>query len=171
MAVGRPAFGRWIRESREAGGSRAGPNPEEEVAAEPGQRLVARIVDTLVVGLPVVAVAYATLPRAGAEVLVPVGVSVLLLMYESVQLAIWGQTLGKRLAGIVVVPEDGRLGLTRALVRAAVYALPIALRPVPVLGVIAGIFWVANVALMFERPKRQALHDRLARTRVVTVGS
>jgi uncharacterized RDD family membrane protein YckC len=155
--------------------------------AEPGPRLLARIVDTLLVGLPVVAVAYTTLPRSAAEVAVPVGVAALFLLYESLQLAVWGRTLGKRVAGIAVVPdipvvpgvsadgdvvpEDGRPGLGRALVRAAVYAIPMALRPVPVLGVIAGVFWVANVALIFERPTRQALHDRLARTRVVGVGS
>lgn len=122
-------------------------------------------------GLPVVAVAYATLSPADAEIVLPVGVAAVLLPYESVQLALWGRTLGKRFAGIGVVSEDGRLGFARALIRAAMYALPIAARPVPILGVIAGIFWVANAALMFERPKRQALHDRLARTRVVRVGS
>jgi uncharacterized RDD family membrane protein YckC len=40
---------------------------------------------------------------------------------------------------------------------------------VPVVSVIAGVFWVANAALMFERPRRQALHDRVARTFVVRV--
>jgi uncharacterized RDD family membrane protein YckC len=140
-------------------------------AAEPAQRLVARIVDTLVVGLPVVAVAYAALPPAAAEVAVPIGVAAVLLAYEPVQLTLWGRTLGKRFAGIAVVAEEGRPALWRALVRAAVYAVPIALRPVPVLGAIAGIFWVAGVALMFERPERRALHDRIARTRVVGAGS
>jgi uncharacterized RDD family membrane protein YckC len=182
------------------------PRPAEPVraVAEPGQRLLARIVDTLVVGLPVVAVAYAALPRSAAEVTVPVGVATLFLLYESLQLALWGRTLGKRIAGIVVVPEasvvvseasreqgpekhgageygpenapenvraENRPGWWQALVRATVYALPMALRPVPVLGLIAGVFWVANVALIFERPTRQALHDRLARTHVVGDGS
>ncbi|MGH3392754.1 MAG: RDD family protein [Actinomadura sp.] len=148
-----------------------GVGPAGREPAEPAQRLVARIVDTFVVGLPVVAAAYAALPRATAEIVVPIGVAAVSLMYESIQLALWGRTLGKRLSGVVVVSEDGRMGVTRALVRAAVYAFPIALRPVPVLGAIAGIFWVANVALMFERPARRALHDRIARTRVVGAAS
>ncbi|MBC6458835.1 RDD family protein [Actinomadura sp. HBU206391] len=143
--------------------------------ADPGQRLLARIVDTLVVGLPVVLIARATLPQVTAEIVASVGLAGLLLVYESVQLARWGRTLGKRLAGVAVVPagpegpEEGRLGVGRAVLRSAVYALPIAARPVPVLGVMAGLFWVGNAALLFERPRRQALHDRVARTFVVRV--
>jgi uncharacterized RDD family membrane protein YckC len=151
--------------------------PEVGETADPGQRLLARIVDTLIVGLPVVLLARATLPQATAEIVASVGLAGLLLLYESVQLARWGRTLGKRLAGVAVVPagpegpEDGRLGVRRAVLRSAVYALPIAARPVPVLGVLAGLFWVANAALLFERPRRQALHDRVARTFVVRVRS
>jgi hypothetical protein len=146
---------------------------------------VARIIDTLVVGLPVVLIARAALPQVTAEVVASVGLSGFLLLYESVQLALWGRTLGKRLTGIVVVPagpagadhpdgaESARgrgLGLGRALLRAAVYALPIAARPVPVLGVVAGVLWVANAVPVFERPLRQALHDRTAGTQVVRSG-
>lgn len=156
---------------------------------------MARIIDTLVAGLPVVLIARATLPEATAEAVASVGLCVLLLLYESLQLALWGQTLGKRLVGIMVVPEGreeareetgegtgerggqgsrsatgGGLGVARACLRSAVYALPIALRPVPVLDVIAGIFWVGGVALLFTGTRQQALHDRLARTFVVRSG-
>jgi uncharacterized RDD family membrane protein YckC len=145
-------------------------------AAEPAQRLVARIVDTLLVALPVVLVTRATLPRVTAEIVASAGLAILLVVYDSVQHARWGQTLGKRLTGIRVVSAPvegaGEGGLPRpsqALVRAAVYALPIAPRAVPILGVLAGIFWVTNVGLLLERPRLQALHDRIAGTAVVSV--
>ncbi|GAA2405512.1 hypothetical protein GCM10010191_11720 [Actinomadura vinacea] len=206
--------------------------------AEPGQRLLARIVDTLVVGLPVVVVVREVVPAADADIVAPPAVAGFLLLYEWVQLALWGRTLGKRFAGIEVVrqtasaglsaapegalgrpgapsqsleavaepqqegksepaaspdehaPEgaptasltDGTLqqepvqkplplGVTRSLLRSAAYALPIAARPVPVFGLIAGLFWVGNAALMYEGLRRQALHDRLAATIVVKRGS
>jgi uncharacterized RDD family membrane protein YckC len=90
------------------------------------------------------------------------------LVYEAVQLALWGRTVGKRLTGVRVVSADGRrLRVSQALVRAAIYALPPAARPVPVLNVLAGIFWLAEIGLMFEGVHRQALHDRAAGTLVI----
>jgi uncharacterized RDD family membrane protein YckC len=85
----------------------------------------------------------------------------------------WGRTLGKRLVGIKVVQVAGPPGggpVLRAILRAAVYVIPIALRPVPVLGVLAGLFWVADVALILGRPRGQALHDRIAGTGVEVDG-
>ncbi|WP_119728221.1 RDD family protein [Thermomonospora amylolytica] len=149
---------------------------DDDAPAEPAQRLVARVVDTLVVGLPVALVMRSELlglPRATADLLTVPILAGLLLVYEAVQLALWGRTLGKRFAGLRVRGEpDGAgpgLGTGRALLRSAVYAVPIALRPVPVLGVLAGLFWVANAALVLEGTRRQALHDRLAGTVVVAV--
>jgi uncharacterized RDD family membrane protein YckC len=141
--------------------------------AEPAQRLVARIVDTFVVGLPVVVVTRVALPVSAAGVAMPVGLAVLLLLYDSVLVGMWGRTLGKRLVGIKVVQVAGPAGggpVLRAVLRAAVYVIPIALRPVPVLGVLAGLFWVADVALILDRPRGQALHDRIAGTGVEVDG-
>jgi uncharacterized RDD family membrane protein YckC len=169
------------------------------VLAEPGQRLVARLIDTLIVGPPVALVARSLLPESAygihpAETATAIGVAVLYLLYDTIQHALWGRTIGKRLTGIRVVPtvpygaeSDGgghggghggrgarpaegvlaRLGLPRALLRAALFALPIAARPVPVLSVAAGLFWVANAAWVLEAGKRLALHDRIAATTVI----
>jgi uncharacterized RDD family membrane protein YckC len=137
-----------------------------DAVAEPSQRLVARIVDTLIVGVPLATVA--TGPYSPQAALAPVGFAAVFFVYEAVQLALWGQTVGKRLTGIKVVSAaGGRLRASQALARAAVYALPPAVRPVPVLNVLAAIFWLADAALVFDRPYRQALHDRAAGTIVV----
>lgn len=200
--------------------------------AEPGQRLLARLVDTLIVGVPVVLVVRAMVSGHMADVVAPPAVAGCMLLYEAVQLALWRRTIGKRFAGIEVVmaasqeadhappepvedadagaapllpasvpgfvpkpatpPEepvspgkgagseggarsgdgvsagaDPRLDVSRSVLRAAVYSLPIAARPIPVLGVLASIFWVANAAMLYEGTSRQAVHDRLAGTLVV----
>ncbi|MFC9971389.1 RDD family protein [Spirillospora sp. NPDC127200] len=178
----------------------------ERVLAEPGQRLVARIVDTLVVALPIVMVLRAAVSDATTEAaLAPPLVAAALLLYETVQLALWGRTLGKRFAGIEVVraalqegaesaePPEGpegsespeerrtpdparRLGVARALARTAIYTLPIAVRPVPVVSLVAAVFWVVNVGAILEglrakgelaQGRRQAVHDRLTDTLVI----
>ncbi|GLW65982.1 hypothetical protein Arub01_42260 [Actinomadura rubrobrunea] len=158
-----------------ARGGEAAPEP-----AEPAQRLVARIVDTLIVGLPVVMVLREGFPGLHLETVAPPLVAGLLLVYEWIQLSLWGRTLGKRFAGIEVVREDPgrpatdrtRPGALRCLLRTVTYCLPVAIRPVPVFGVVAGLFWVANAAAIYESrleqgARRRALHDRFAGTVVV----
>ncbi|MFB4305508.1 RDD family protein [Actinomadura sp. GTD37] len=151
--------------------------------AEPGQRLLARVVDTLIVGVPVIVVVRGLVSGHTVDVVAPPAVAACMLLYEAIQLALWGRTVGKRLAGIevVVAPPDGqpggaapetaggetRPGVLPSVLRAAVYSLPIAARPIPVLGLLASVFWVANAGLMFEGTRRQAAHDRLAGTLVV----
>lgn len=167
---------------------------EESALAEPGQRLLARIVDTLVVGLPVIMVVKEFVSGHELDVVAPPAVAGCMLLYEAVQLALWGQTIGKRFAGIQVVPDPsvpesalrdaerasapetsggepegayGRPGVLRAVLRAAVYSVPIALRPVHILGLLASLFWVANAGFIYEGTHRRAVHDRLAGTLVV----
>ena len=182
MAASQPA-----PSSDEPSGAEA-PVPDEEPSppstppppsplAEPGQRLLARIVDTLIVGLPVIIVVRELVSGPDRDVVAPPAVAGCLLLYEAVQLAVWGRTLGKRFAGIevVAIPEStaaldapsGRLGVLRAVLRASIYALPVAVRPIPVLGLLASLFWVANAGLLFEGDRRQAVHDRLAGTLVL----
>jgi uncharacterized RDD family membrane protein YckC len=199
--------------------------------AEPGQRLLARVVDTLVVGVPVIVVVRELVSGRMLDVIAPPAVAGCMLLYEAVQLALWGRTLGKRFAGIEVVaalpalqaggaapeatdgaarggagvmpvsvpgfvpattaPEEaqdvpdeaapgrsapgssgaveagGHPGVLQCVLRAAVYSLPIAARPIPVFGLLASVFWVANAGVMFEGTRRQAVHDRLSGTVVV----
>ncbi|MCP2342860.1 RDD family protein [Actinomadura rupiterrae] len=152
----------------QAGDTEDAAEEEGGFLADPGQRLLARIVDTLIVGLPVVLVLRAALPHGTADRWAPTAVASFLLVYEAVQLAVWGRTVGKRFAGVRVVTVDGtRPSPSQAALRAAVYAVPIALRPVPVLGLLGGIFWVVNAGAAFRGAERRAVHDRLAGTAVV----
>lgn len=137
-----------------------------DAVAEPSQRLVARIVDTLIVGVPLATAATGMFSPQAA--MAPVVFAAVFFVYEAVQLALWGQTVGKRLTGIKVVSAaGGRPRASQVLARAAIYALPPAVRPLPVLNVLAAIFWLADAGLVFERPYRQTLHDRAAGTIVV----
>jgi uncharacterized RDD family membrane protein YckC len=145
----------------------------EAVIAEPSQRVVARLVDTLIVGVPVATVASELFPRQTAQTVVaPIAFAALFFVYEAVQVILWGRTIGKRLTGIKIVSADGRpLRAYQTLARTAIYALPPAARPLPVLNVFAALFWIADVLLVFEGTQRQALHDRVAGTLVVDVRS
>lgn len=142
---------------------------EEPGVAEPAQRLVARLVDTLIVGIPVVTIASAFFGQETVRVAAgPIAFAVTFFCYETIQLALWGRTIGKRFARIEVVSavDEGPPNLLQAVVRAAVYSFPPGFRPVPVLNVLAGIFWLVDIGLLLERPHRQALHDRMAGTLV-----
>jgi uncharacterized RDD family membrane protein YckC len=139
------------------------------VLAEPSQRLVARLVDMLIVGVPLATVATELFSRETAQTVVaPIAFAAVFLVYDVVQLALWGRTVGKRLTGVRVVSADGRrLRPSQVLVRSAISSLPPAARPVHILNVLAGIFWLAEIGLMFEGVHRQALHDRAAGTLVI----
>ena len=142
-----------------------------DAIAEPSQRLVARIIDTLIVGVPVATIATELFPRQTAQAVVaPIAFAVIFFLYEVVQLAVWGRTAGKRLTGLQVISVTGeRPTAVQALIRAAIYALPPAARPVPILNILAAIFWLAENGLQFEGAYRQALHDRAAGTLVIDV--
>lgn len=158
--------------------------------AEAARRAVARIIDTLIVGVPVSSAGQLLVPHTPGSVagVVLVAFALVSFGYELPQLAVWGQTLGKRFAGIRVVDAEGygRVPVRRLLIRAGVYNGPLALRPVPVLGLLAGLFWLANGLWLFGDPRTrsrrgsaiterdsesvvqgQALHDRAAGTAVV----
>ncbi|MFV2106359.1 RDD family protein [Micromonospora sp. LOL_015] len=86
--------------------------------------------------------------------------------YEVPAVANTGQTLGKRLAGIKVVPVEpgGQLGFARSFRRWNTLGLPTLLW-ICCVGFILQL--IDCVYLLFDRPLRQALHDKSAQTVVV----
>jgi uncharacterized RDD family membrane protein YckC len=135
-------------------------------AAPRALRLLAAIVDAMILGAISGVVLYLTLRICGLSVkgipLIPLApfASFLLLIaggYFTLFVAASGQTIGKMAAGLRVVPADGgapRVSLGHAVLRAAAYfvsALPAGLGFLPAL----------------LGADRRAIHDRLAATRVV----
>ncbi len=135
-------------------------------SASLGLRLLAGVIDALILGAIGSLVLYLTLricsvPLSRLAVIPPVPfVSFLLLIaggYFTLFTAAGGQTIGKMAVGIKVVPMDerqGRVPLGNSMLRAAAYAIS---------ALPAGLgFFPALVAA-----DRRAIHDRLADTRVV----
>jgi uncharacterized RDD family membrane protein YckC len=88
-------------------------------------------------------------------------VAILPFGYEALQLALWGQTLGKRILGLRVLTETGEpLPPAQAVARAAVnnilYLFGCGI------GTLMAYLWA-----IWDEPLHQALHDRLATTVVV----
>ena len=158
-----------------------------QAAARPaglGKRLVARLVDTLVVGA-VTAVAAVPLGTKAVDHInekidaaklsgrtetvwlldgttsayLGIVLAVLLLfgvLYEALPTAKWGRTLGKKLCGLEVrgIESHEPPGFGGALRRWLVYSVP------GVLGIgIVGVVWC-----LFDRPWRQCWHDKAAHT-------
>lgn len=134
-----------------------------------GKRLAARVIDALLVGIPVGILLWLTVGgydtrdsgAAAAQQLVYV---VVYTGYEGLMLSRSGQTVGKRLLNIrVAMLEDGAVPRgVPGWFRAAVYALPVLL---PCCGT---VFWLVNVLFCtWDRPWRQCVHDKAARTVVV----
>ncbi|WP_016908461.1 RDD family protein [Streptomyces xiaopingdaonensis] len=143
--------------------------------ANRGKRLLARIIDAFVVGIPVgivmsLAVGF---DRGGNDVSAAQngqgywqqGVYLLVyLVYEGLMLSHGGQTVGKKLMRIrVAMLSNGAVPHgTPAWFRAGIYSLPVV---VPCLGF---LFWLLNVLFCtWDRPYHQCLHDKGARTVVV----
>lgn len=133
--------------------------------ASSGRRLVARIIDALVVSIPVLLILWGTIGfntsstrQSWDESAV---VAVVYLIYEGLMFSRDGQTLGKKWMNIrVAMLADGSAPTKAAAwLRAATYV---------VLAWICCVFWLINVVWhLWDRPYRQCVHDKVARTVVV----
>ncbi|KAB2344072.1 RDD family protein [Actinomadura rudentiformis] len=146
--------------------------------AQPGRRLVARLIDipiaTTVAVLLVVGLIQAVPRNADGD---PPGAAIAgifliifgtLYLYEGLQLALWGRTLGKRIMKLRVAPATGLwapLGAGRGLGRAAAY--PVLFMFLGVLPLIGVVNLLNTLWLLWDKPLRQCLHDKIARTVVV----
>lgn len=133
------------------------------------RRLVARIIDWLVVGIPVGLVLWLATGgydanSAGRSWGQEIVYAVVYFLYEGTMLTSRGRTLGKMVMNIrVAMLENGAVPVGQpGWTRAAVFALP------PVVPCCGALFWLVNVSwLLWDKPYRQALHDKAARTVVV----
>ncbi len=157
------------------GGPYGGTDPLAGMAplAARWKRLVARIIDWLVVGIPVGLVLWLAtggydVNSAGRTWGQEIVYAVVYFLYEGTMLTARGQTVGKMAMGIrVAMLENGAVPVGRpGWTRAAVYALP------PIVPCCGALFWLVNVAwVLWDQPYRQALHDKAAHTVVVVAAA
>ncbi|MBU7598723.1 RDD family protein [Streptomyces sp. P38-E01] len=163
------------------GGHQFGANPYGDAygAADPlagmpplasrGKRLGARIIDALLVGIPVflitgIFVGFTVDTDGGGAFGQSVVYALVYLLYEGFMLTTRGQTIGKKAMGIrVAMLDNGALPAgPPGWLRAAVYSLP---SLVPCLGT---LFWLVNVLFCtWDKPYQQCLHDKVGKTVVV----
>ncbi|MDJ1133228.1 RDD family protein [Streptomyces iconiensis] len=136
--------------------------------ASRGKRLLARIIDALIVGIPVGLVVglaeggYST--NSGQTYWQQAVYTLVYLIYEGLMLTTSGQTLGKKLMRIRVgMLQNGAVPAgPPGWFRAATYSLPAL---VPCIGF---LFWLVNVLFCtWDQPYHQCVHDKAARTVVV----
>ncbi|MFD7238082.1 RDD family protein [Streptomyces syringium] len=135
------------------------------------RRLVARIIDGLLVSVPISLIFslawrdYDPWNDNAKSTSLSIVIAVVYFCYEGMMLTSRGQTVGKMAMKIRVAMLDngaipaGRAGWTRA----AVYSLP---EVVPCCGF---LFWLVNVLwCTWDKPYQQCLHDKAAQTVVVS---
>lgn len=156
--------------------------PVVQGLGHPGKRLLARIIDWLIVfpclGALMAGVVSVAVPENGSGgsgdppgwvvAVIVLGIFGAVYLYEATQLALWGATLGKRVMKLRVVRADalnGRLSTGHAFGRAACYPLLFSvIGAVPLVGLVntLNVLWQ-----LWDRPLRQCLHDKMAKTAVV----
>jgi len=109
--------------------------------------------------------AHSPLPRLWAWLISGVAFAV----YDIVLHYRYGQTLGKRMLRIVLIPAGGGVLTTTALVKRAVL-LPGAMAGmgIAVVNLLAGMLvFAVGLLILIDKPAQQGLHDKLAGTMVV----
>ncbi|GGO55898.1 hypothetical protein GCM10012287_48230 [Streptomyces daqingensis] len=137
--------------------------------ASRGKRLLARIIDALLIGIPLGLVFWLTQGEWNSvddgRTYTQQGIySLVYLVYEGLMLTTSGQTVGKKLMRIrVAMLADG--DVPRGLpgwARTLVYHVP------PLVPCVGFLFWLVNVLFCtWDKPYRQCLHDKAAKTVVV----
>lgn len=169
-----PPYGGGPHGGYGAGGYPADPLAGMPPLADSGRRTLARIVDMILVGIVVVLLTWAFGVReyqvdgdhieVGRSVAQSVVAAVLYIAYDTFMMARFGQTLGKKWLGMRVANlDDGATPSVQAnLIRALVLWLPFAF--------CCACIWTAICGgwSFFDKPYKQGLHDKAAKTVVVT---
>ncbi|MGW5125592.1 RDD family protein [Streptomyces sp. NPDC004069] len=165
----------------QGGGYGGGPYGRDPLAGMPpladsGKRTLARIVDLILVGIVVTLVTWALRVneyavnagnvQVGKSVAQSVVGVVLYMAYDTFMISRYGQTLGKKWLGMRVANlDDGSTpSVPTALARAAVLWVPC--------WFCCACLWLAISGgwSFFDRPYKQGLHDKAAKTVVVSTG-
>jgi uncharacterized RDD family membrane protein YckC len=146
-------------------------------------RLLARIVDGIVLGIPLAIVSSALFgpaielvdtSRSDTEFAVEIEYNAAALiftvaisgLYDVLMLVRYGRTVGKMACGLTVVDDEGR-GFPN-VGSATVRWLSTYLYAIPLFGV---VLFIITVVMIFAGARRQTIHDKLARTVVVKTSS
>ncbi|OIJ67653.1 hypothetical protein WN71_012035 [Streptomyces mangrovisoli] len=144
--------------------------------ADSGKRTLARIIDMILVGIVVALLSWgfgvaaytvnADRMQFGKSFAEEIIAAVLYIAYDTVLISRTGQTLGKKWLGMRVANLDNGStpSVQTSLARAAVLWIPFAFCCACVWTAIAG-GWS-----FFDRPYKQGLHDKAAKTVVVSLG-
>lgn len=149
-----------------------GNRPTDPRVADIGPRFLARFLDTVTAEILFVGVCAAMNVTVYGKDNVLTGRAiaaqlVIAFFYEVPSTAIWGQTLGKRLARIQVVRIESNAapGIGRALLRfLTVYVAGV----LPIVGIPLSL--IVQLWFLWD-PRRQNIPDKVARTLVVKVGA
>ncbi|MBL1080392.1 RDD family protein [Streptomyces actinomycinicus] len=166
-----------------AGGPQGGGYPGDPLAGMPpladtGRRIVARLIDLILVGIVAflvlvplwlsVSESDTDLVVTGKGFVVTVVSTVLYVAYDTLTTAKWGRTLGKKLLSLRVANlTDGstptaRTSFVRALVLWGPSVVPCCF---------FSLWWIVSSAWsFFDKPYKQGIHDKAARTVVVSTG-
>lgn len=145
--------------------------------ANRGKRLLARIIDTIVFTIALLAICVPLAlyvdrhyPDETGVVPTAAGYTILVLflfgpfLYEAPQLARWGKTVGKAITGLRVVrssPPGAPLSAGRAFGRTACYPLLASIPGIALFGLLS-VLWQ-----FWDEPYHQCLHDKMAGTVVI----
>ncbi|MBG0854896.1 RDD family protein [Streptomyces spinoverrucosus] len=144
--------------------------------ADSGMRTLARLIDMVLVGVVVWLITWgfdvdeyqvnAERVDVGNRVTQSVIAAVLYMAYDTIMIARWGQTLGKKWLNMRVAHlDDGATPSAQtSLIRAAVLWIPFAF--------CCACIWTAICGgwSFFDKPYKQGLHDKAAKTVVVSTG-
>ena len=135
--------------------------------ADPGMRIVARLIDAAIaVVAALIVVGIAGFERSYTSPGLLATSAVIGVLYEVGMVARFGGTAGKLILGIGVITVGGRFppGLQTALLR----WLPAALGLIPLVGFLAsGVVSIVSVVWLFTDVRRRTVNDKFAKTYVV----
>jgi uncharacterized RDD family membrane protein YckC len=143
--------------------------PHGQTLATAGQRIGARLIDTVIVFGIVLAVIAAALGSGFGEF--NAGVLILGIAfgfaYEAAMVALKGGSLGKLILGLAVVRED--TGETPPGWEPGIKRwIPGLVGNIPFIGVLISlVVFVLSLFWLFNDPKRQTVYDRIAKTMVI----